>query len=93
MVTYGSWPLTIFNNKGPFLGACKKRTPHGPRTPKIKPFISSFYLQYMNLLLMSHCKLVNFVHLYYANHAKDSTLVFKVTFSAKLRDPFRDPSC
>ena len=30
----------------------KKRTPHGPADPKIKPFISSFYLQKINLILM-----------------------------------------
>ena len=39
---------------------------------------------------MSLCKLTYFVHLYFADHAKDSTFGVQSDIFSKLRDPFRD---
>ena len=37
---------------------------------------------------MSPCKLTYFVHLYFADHAKDSTFGLQSDSFSKLRDPF-----
>ena len=41
---------------------------------------------------MSLCKLTYFVHLDFADHAKDSTFGLQSDIFSKLRDPFSDPS-
>ena len=76
----------------------KKRTSHGAELQttdpqlKIKLFISSFHLQYFTLILMSLFKLAYFVHLYFADHAKESTFGLQSDIFSQPRDPFRDPS-
>ena len=41
---------------------------------------------------MSLCKLAYFVHLYFADHAKDSTFGLQNDIFSKLRDRFMPPS-
>ena len=40
---------------------------------------------------MSFCKLTYIVHLYIADHAKDSIFGLQSDIFSKLRDPFRNP--